>query len=127
MRTRRLRTPNSKPRTALLARAVRQNPQSPVLLFPPNSELRIPNCREVATCIGCGCTDDHACDTVLGPCFWIKVDYKAGIGVCSECGHKLEEYEKRMEQSSGRKKAQEAQGVNLSNLEKTCGGPEVVE
>lgn len=37
----------------------------------------------IATCIGCGCTDTHACPGV--PCHWIQVDYAAGVGVCSAC------------------------------------------
>lgn len=41
----------------------------------------------IAACIGCGCDDLHACeDTFSGdPCRWLRVDYKAGAGVCSEC------------------------------------------
>ena len=40
----------------------------------------------IATCIGCGCDELHACqDDLLGPCKWLRVDYKAGAGVCSEC------------------------------------------
>jgi hypothetical protein len=39
----------------------------------------------VAVCIGCGCDDNHACE---GGCYWLRVDYIAGVGVCSECsGH----------------------------------------
>lgn len=37
---------------------------------------------KVATCIGCGCDDLHACD--LG-CSWLRVDRKANLGVCSTC------------------------------------------
>lgn len=37
----------------------------------------------IATCIGCGCDDNHACRP--GGCFWVRVDYKAGVGVCSQC------------------------------------------
>lgn len=36
----------------------------------------------IAVCIGCGCTDERAC---LGGCFWLRVDYACGIGVCSNC------------------------------------------
>lgn len=35
-----------------------------------------------ATCIGCGCRDDRACN---GGCHWLRVDYKMGLGVCSQC------------------------------------------
>lgn len=39
----------------------------------------------LATCIGCGCDDDHACPTGCG---WLRVDYEQGRGVCSRCpGH----------------------------------------
>lgn len=36
----------------------------------------------IAYCIGCGCHDFHACE---GGCWWLRVDYAAGSGVCSEC------------------------------------------
>lgn len=41
----------------------------------------------IATCIGCGCDDDHACwdDAQDAPCSWVRVDYTAGLGVCSAC------------------------------------------
>lgn len=39
----------------------------------------------IATCIGCGCTDQHACVGANGPCSWLVVDYAAGVGVCSCC------------------------------------------
>lgn len=38
-------------------------------------------CR-IAVCIGCGCDDDRACP---GGCAWLRVDRKAGLGVCSQC------------------------------------------
>lgn len=37
----------------------------------------------IATCIGCGCDDRHACRPE--GCYWLRVDYKAGAGVCSQC------------------------------------------
>lgn len=64
---------------------------------------------KLATCIGCGCDDLHACvreipldelveRDMMGllpmpvrefptvePCHWLRVDYAAGIGVCSAC------------------------------------------
>jgi hypothetical protein len=41
---------------------------------------------KIATCIGCGCDDLHACeDALFSPCSWLRVDYKSGVGVCSEC------------------------------------------
>lgn len=39
----------------------------------------------IATCIGCGCDDLHACDDISGACYWLVVDYVAGKGVCSCC------------------------------------------
>jgi hypothetical protein len=39
-----------------------------------------------AICVGCGCTDAHACE---GGCSWLAVDYAAGVGVCSNCSHAL--------------------------------------
>lgn len=42
----------------------------------------------IATCIGCGCTDTHACVGDDGPCHWLVVDYATHVGVCSYCeGH----------------------------------------
>ncbi|MGH9716422.1 MAG: hypothetical protein ACRD4R_06815 [Candidatus Acidiferrales bacterium] len=34
------------------------------------------------TCIGCGCTDSHAC---VGGCSWAAVDDEVGLGICSRC------------------------------------------
>lgn len=41
----------------------------------------------IATCIGCGCDDFHACfDEAAGtPCAWLVVDYPTRLGVCSAC------------------------------------------
>lgn len=39
----------------------------------------------IATCIGCDCTDQCACVGANGPCYWLVVDYDAGVGVCSCC------------------------------------------
>ncbi len=41
----------------------------------------------IATCIGCGCDDMHACEDLNtgGPCSWLRVDYTIGRGVCSAC------------------------------------------
>ncbi len=44
----------------------------------------------IATCIECGCDDLHACE---GGCSWERVDYDAGLGVCSECGHRVEDWD----------------------------------
>lgn len=42
---------------------------------------------EIATCIGCGCDDNHACwDNKAGqPCGWLRIDRETGLGVCSAC------------------------------------------
>lgn len=48
---------------------------------------------EVATCIGCGCDDQHACkgpDDL--PCHWLDVDYARGHGVCSLCPDSLDDF-----------------------------------
>lgn len=88
--------------SGMMARARRQNPPALVPLL--KSEFRDPQSFE-ATCIGCGCSDSHACVTVrtiddpvsiLQGCFWVKVDYELRIGVCSECVENIEEYEERI-------------------------------
>lgn len=48
---------------------------------------------KVATCIGCGCNDNHACDDGFGDgCSWLKVDRRAGVGVCSSCPGELKRW-----------------------------------
>lgn len=50
----------------------------------------------IATCIGCGCDDFHACVDVLSePCHWLRVDRKTGTGVCSSCPQKVAEWDLR--------------------------------
>ena len=44
----------------------------------------------LARCIGCGCNDMHACE---GGCYWLRVDYAAGVGVCSECKAHVKRWE----------------------------------
>jgi hypothetical protein len=46
-----------------------------------------------AVCIGCGCTDHRACIGNAGPCYWLRVDYEAGFGVCSECPGDLSRFD----------------------------------
>lgn len=41
---------------------------------------------KLATCIGCGCDDWHACS---GGCDWLRVDRARGWGVCSKCRDKV--------------------------------------
>ena len=45
----------------------------------------------LATCIGCGCDDNHACED---GCWWQRVDHKAGLGVCSECEDHAEAWDR---------------------------------
>lgn len=46
-----------------------------------------------ATCIGCGYTDSRACagsiEGLVTACFWLAVDRKACVGVCSRCPDEL--------------------------------------
>jgi hypothetical protein len=37
----------------------------------------------MTTCIGCGCTDEEACD---GGCSWIAKSVSERAGLCSSCG-----------------------------------------
>jgi len=52
--------------------------------------------RNEATCIGCGCTDSHACQTLQGvrtiACFWLAVDRDLRKGVCSQCSSELQRF-----------------------------------
>lgn len=43
-----------------------------------------------ASCIECGCDDWNAC---AGGCYWLRVDYDAGLGVCSECAHRVDDWD----------------------------------
>lgn len=45
----------------------------------------------IATCIGCGCDDNHACRP--NSCWWLRVDYAAGVGVCSECRYAVKAWD----------------------------------
>jgi hypothetical protein len=49
-----------------------------------------------AACIGCGCDDMHACydrGREAG-CYWLRLDRKAGKGVCSECEEHVEAWDR---------------------------------
>ncbi len=48
----------------------------------------------IANCIGCGCTDQHACINAKThqPCSWLAVDRVAKLGVCSECASHLKRW-----------------------------------
>jgi hypothetical protein len=50
----------------------------------------------IATCIGCGCDDFHACSPE--GCSWIKVNYASGQGVCSNCENHLARWEMKQRQ-----------------------------
>lgn len=56
--------------------------------------LPLAGIQQESFCVGCGCSDGHACvHPVTGPCWWIKVDYDLGIGVCSECPERIDLFE----------------------------------
>lgn len=39
-------------------------------------------------CIGCGCTEHHACLVKGLPCSWVAVNEDSGNGMCSACAGK---------------------------------------
>lgn len=43
-----------------------------------------------ATCICCGCSDSSAC---AGGCWWLRVDYDEGFGICSNCEHLVDDWD----------------------------------
>lgn len=47
-------------------------------------------------CIGCGCTDSHACiePFLEQPCSWLVVDRAAGVGICSECPTEVDRWQR---------------------------------
>lgn len=49
----------------------------------------------VATCIGCGCDDLHACaeEDTGNPCHWVRLDREAQLGVCSDCPEHAERWD----------------------------------
>lgn len=42
----------------------------------------MPSIKDEAKCVGCGCTDSESCKK---GCWWRKVNYFIGYGVCSRC------------------------------------------
>ena len=51
-----------------------------------SSEVTRIQWRYPRVCRGCGCTDDDACLTALGPCAWLTV-FDGGPGVCTACSN----------------------------------------
>lgn len=47
-----------------------------------------------ASCIGCGCTDSHACVHEEVPCHWLRLDRVNGKGVCSACPDYVSRFDK---------------------------------
>jgi hypothetical protein len=56
-------------------------------LVPPGGGRPDPNWP--AVCVGCGCTDAHAC---AEGCSWLAVDRSTGKGVCSNCRDHLDAF-----------------------------------
>lgn len=50
-----------------------------------------------AECLGCGCSDDEACD---GGCEWLRVDYDRGLGVCSNCPDDVAHFDAMAEEAA---------------------------
>ena len=44
-----------------------------------------------AFCLECGCDDFHACPE---GCWWLRVDYEMGVGVCSECAPRVDDWDR---------------------------------
>jgi hypothetical protein len=40
---------------------------------------------ELRVCRGCGCDDDHACQTEHGPCAWFLLEIDLPSGICTAC------------------------------------------
>lgn len=55
----------------------------------------------VSTCVGCGCTDLHACE---GGCWWLRVDREQRKGVCSQCIDHVDAWDaQKVRQPKGRR------------------------
>lgn len=59
----------------------------------PSVTNPVPTPEPMASCIGCGCRDSHACDN---GCEWLVVDYEVGLGVCSNCPGDMALWQERM-------------------------------
>lgn len=63
---------------------------------------------KIATCVGCGCTDDNGCDpktTGTGlSCCWLEVDYDAKVGICCMCvtRENVDKYKKAVTEHFGK-------------------------
>lgn len=53
-----------------------------------------------ATCVGCGCTDSHACPH---GCSWLAVNRSDGTGVCSNCLCALDDWREQQARDAGKK------------------------
>jgi len=51
--------------------------------------------KKESKCIFCGCTDSKACP---GGCYWVVVDIRKGIGVCSQCALKVMQDPKKLKE-----------------------------
>lgn len=51
----------------------------------------------VTECIGCGCTDEQACE---GGCAWVLVDEASGLGVCSRCEEAFDDPHERLAEAA---------------------------
>jgi hypothetical protein len=75
-----------------------------------------------ARCIGCGCDpDNHACQPY--GCSWLRVNYDAGVGVCSECRALVAEWDQGRRESR-RVTAQEKRVVVQKGEESEVSGGE---
>ena len=75
----------------------------------------------IAECIGCGCTDMCACVSEDGPCYWLRVDYSRGVGVCSRCPERVAEWDAAI----GRKSIDD-QFIELMDALDGCDSPEAI-
>lgn len=65
-----------------------------------------------ATCIGCGCTDSHACVHEGVPCRWLRLDRANGKGVCSACPDHVSVFDKGRESEQAKA---DCETVSVSN------------
>lgn len=63
-----------------------------LLCATPEGELRTPAVRLQASCIGCGCTSDDACNVDGAPCGWLALEDAAGL--CTGCAEHLPRWER---------------------------------